>query len=139
MPGTIIVSDADMNQLEKLVESRRGSLQMDQEHIAMLDEELGNAQVLSPREVPPDVVTMNSRVRVTDIRNGRSFACQVVFPKDADLDKSRISILAPLGTALLGERVGSEVAWKCPGGTRRLRIEALEYQPERDGTAVQST
>jgi regulator of nucleoside diphosphate kinase len=73
---------------------------------------------------------MNSKVRVTDLDSGRTFSYQIVFPRDADISKDMISVLAPLGTALIGYRTGSEIEWRVPGGTRRLRIDAIEYQPE---------
>jgi regulator of nucleoside diphosphate kinase len=81
-------------------------------------------------KVPPDVVTMNSRVRIKDLNRGRELTYQIVFPEHADLDENRISVLAPIGTALLGYRAGTTVEWQVPSGTRRFRILGVEYQPE---------
>ena len=98
-----------------------------------LEQELDRGTEVDSTEIGPDVVTMNSTVRVTDLETNTTSLYTIVFPSDADLDKGRISILSPLGTALLGYRAGDIVAWEMPGGTRRLRIEELVYQPEAAG------
>ena len=98
-----------------------------------LEMELQRGTEVEPSEIAPDVVTMNSRVRVTDLDTGSTHLYTIVFPWDADYENGRISILSPLGTALLGYRAGDEVSWEMPRGTRRLRIEELVYQPEAAG------
>jgi regulator of nucleoside diphosphate kinase len=98
-----------------------------------LEQELERGTEVESAEIAPDVVTMNSTVRVTDLDSNTSHTYTVVFPADADFEKGRISILSPLGTALLGFRAGDVVEWEMPRGTRRLRIEALLYQPEAAG------
>jgi regulator of nucleoside diphosphate kinase len=103
------------------------------EEIAELERELERGAEVESTEVAPDVVTMNSTVRVTDLDANTTHLYTIVFPGDADFDKGRISILSPLGTALLGYRAGDVVTWEMPRGTRRLRIEALVYQPEAAG------
>ena len=98
-----------------------------------LEMELERGTEVEPSEIAPDVVTMNSRVRVTDLDTDATHLYTIVFPWDADYENGRISILSPLGTALHGYRAGDEVSWTMPGGTRRLRIEELVYQPEAAG------
>ena len=98
-----------------------------------LDVELRLGKVVLPAEMPCDVVTMNSRVRLTDLDSGAELVYTLVFPADADFKAGKISVLAPIGTALLGERVGTEIQWEVPAGVRRLRIEELLYQPESAG------
>lgn len=98
-----------------------------------LEMELQRGTEVEPSEIAPDVVTMNSRVRVTDLDTDSTHLYTIVFPWDADYENGRISILSPLGTALLGYRAGDEVSWEMPRGTRRLRIEELVYQPEAAG------
>ena len=72
---------------------------------------------------------MNSRVRVKDLNNGRETTYQIVFPGDADVARNRISVLAPIGTGLLGYSAGATLEWRVPSGIRRFRILAVEYQP----------
>jgi len=98
-----------------------------------LERELERGDEVEPTEVAPDVVTMNSTVRVTDLDANTTHLYTIVFPADADFEKGRISILSPLGTALLGYRAGDVVTWEMPQKTLRLRIEELVYQPEAAG------
>ena len=128
--GMIIITEEDMKKLQELIDSLRLYAKQEQAHLDILEEELDRAEVLHQNSIPRDIVTMNSKVRVTDLESGRTLAYQIVFPRDADISKNMISVLAPVGTALIGYRVGSEIEWGVPGGTRRLRIEAVEYQPE---------
>jgi len=72
-------------------------------------------------------------VRVRDMKSGAEMDISVVFPSEADSEQGKISVLAPIGTALLGYRVGDVVEWKVPGGLRRLKVERILYQPEAAG------
>jgi len=76
---------------------------------------------------------MNSRIRVRDLASGGRDDVPMVFPGDADIERNKISILAPIGTALLGYRVGDIVEWEAPAGLKRMRIEEILYQPEAAG------
>lgn len=98
-----------------------------------LEQELDRAEIVDPRAVPPDVVTMNSEADVRDTSTGDVERLRVVFPASAAPRKGAISVLAPLGLALLGARAGDEVTWDVPGGTRRLVVERVTYQPEAAG------
>ncbi len=99
-----------------------------------LEAELLRANVVEPSEVPEDVVTMNSTVRFRVLNSGEVFTLTLVYPKDMDDTGAKISILAPLGTALLGLSQGDEIDWPKPGGgVVRVRIEEVAFQPERAG------
>ena len=99
-----------------------------------LEAELLRASVVEPCEVPADVVTMNSTVRFRVLNTGEVFTQMLVYPKDMDDSGARISILAPIGTALLGLSQGDEIDWPKPGGgVVRVRIEEVAFQPERAG------
>jgi regulator of nucleoside diphosphate kinase len=99
----------------------------------MLKSELERARVVLAEEAPTDVVTMHSQVRVLDLETGEQSNYMLVFPADADVAAKRISVLAPLGTALLGFREGDTLEWMMPGGMRRLRIEQV-HQTVADGS-----
>lgn len=140
-PRRILITEDDMLSLRELV--HRGSVvsQKDRGHLEELDRELDCAEVVAAQDVSPDVVTMYSTVRVRDLDHAISAVYTIVFPEDADIDKKRISILAPIGTALIGYRAGDLVEWAMPGRTRRLQIEAVLFQPEaaaRAGIAPRS-
>jgi regulator of nucleoside diphosphate kinase len=125
----IVLSSPDARRLRSILGSRRGSIR-DRAHLEDLYEEIEQARIVDEDHIDPNVVTMEAKVRVRDSETG-AFADYVVVPPDrAELSAGRISVLAPLGTALLGYREGDEVEWQMPGGVRRLRIERVS-QPER--------
>lgn len=126
MQRTIHITEPDMKKLAALLESWRPAREVDREHARVLAEELERAQLVDTTETRADVVTMNSRVTVTDLDSGREHEYTVVFPRDADLSAGRISVLAPIGTALLGYAEGDEIEWNVPGGVRRLRIDSVQ-------------
>jgi len=99
-------------------------------HLIGLKQDIGNAAILAPEEMPPDVVTMNTQVRINDITNGSSMMIKLVFPQEADYEQKKVSLLAPLGAALLGRNVGEELCYDAPGGSTRIVIEEIVYQPE---------
>jgi len=101
---------------------------------AALQGELDRADVLEPEQMPPDVVTMNSTARFALQGSSELFSQTLVYPKDADGSAERISILAPVGGALLGMRVGDTTEWPGPSGKPlAARIVEIVYQPERAG------
>ncbi len=130
---TLYVTESDKARLEDLFDYVSNFWKRDQRYLDALRQELERAEVVAAAEIPPDVVTMNSQVRVRDLSNGKVTVYTLVFPRDSDFSRNRISILAPIGTALLGLRVGNVVEWKVPAGTRRLKIESVLYQPEAAG------
>lgn len=95
-----------------------------------LEAELNRAIIIDSDNVPPDIVTMNSKVYLRDMDTGKDEFYQLVYPEDADIGQSKISILAPIGTAILGYKVGDIIEWKVPAGLRRLKIKKIAYQPE---------
>jgi regulator of nucleoside diphosphate kinase len=126
----IVLTEADCARLQWLIDSSRVQSHRDAERLDELEAELMRATIVKSCNVSRDVVTMNSRVRIKDFSTGRELTYQIVFPKDADVAESRISVLAPIGTALLGNRAGTAVKWRVPSGLRRFLILAVDYQPE---------
>lgn len=129
----IHITDYDMQRLEKLVEGTQHWNQKDREYLERLEEELGRAVVVPSKMMPPNVVTMNTQLQIRDLESGREMSVQLVFPKEADFEQGKISILAPIGTAIIGYREGDTVEWEVPAGKRRLKIEKIIYQPEASG------
>jgi len=129
-PG-IVMSSRDMDRLEALLDSLP-----DQSipGVNALRDELDRADVVEPADVPPTVVTMNSTVRFRMASSEKDFSLTLVYPKDVDGSAGKLSILAPVGSALLGLSVGDEIEWPRPGGgTMQLTIAEVLYQPEREG------
>lgn len=129
---TIFITEFDLKRLRAVIEDaklqRRGN-----EYLESLEAELSRGTVVAPADVPPDVVTMNSRVRLVDLDTQEEMEYVLVFPSDADPTQSKISVLAPIGTAMLGYRVGDTFAWEVPDGVRRLQVKEVLYQPEASG------
>jgi regulator of nucleoside diphosphate kinase len=132
----IVITEADYVRLQRLVESSRVFRQRDAKHLDDLEQELERAAIMKAGEVPSDVVTMNSRVKVKDLNSGRITTYQIVFPREADIARNRISVLAPIGTGLLGYSAGTTIEWQVPSGMRRFRILEVEYQPETAAAAA---
>jgi regulator of nucleoside diphosphate kinase len=98
---------------------------------APLERELDRAIEVSSANVPADVVTMNSRVRYTDEKDGVKRTVSIVYPSHENAAAGKISVLAPVGTALLGLSEGQSIEWDFPDGSRRLKVEEVLHQPER--------
>ena len=99
-----------------------------------LEEELERGEVLDPEEIPEDVVSMNSRVQFTDLTRNRQMIRTLVYPHALAGTEDGISVMAPVGAALIGLRIGDIIDWPLPdGGEARLRIDAILWQPEREG------
>lgn len=127
-----VITDTDFDRLMQLVASPRYR-STDPQRIVDLKQELDGKVLVAPERVPRSTVTMNSRVKVRDMVSDETEVYTIVFPDDADMDQNRLSVLAPLGTALLGRSAGDEVEFHAPAGVRRLRIERIVYQPEAAG------
>ena len=129
----IQVTQEDKKKLMALIESRMEWHTRDKEHLDMLAHELDRAEIVLSTDIPADTVTMHSHVLVGDLDTGRESAYTLVFPTDAEITQGKISILAPIATALLGYREGDEIEWPTPGGRRRFKVIKVLYQPEAVG------
>ncbi len=129
MNRTIYITGPDMNRLRSLNDSMKSS----REDLKTLSAELEQAKVVSPAEIPADVITMNSKAQLRDLEDNELMTYTLVFPGKANVDEGMISVLAPIGTAMLGHRVGDEFEWHVPAGAIRLRVEKVLYQPEAAG------
>lgn len=125
----ILIGRTDAARLRELI-AARAQVERDQDHIHELAAELERARIADPDDVPADVVTIHTRVRVLDLVSGERRELTLVLPHQSDASAGRISVLAPLGTALLGYRVGDEIEWLMPGGLRRMRIESVQPPAE---------
>lgn len=130
----IYISEFDMKRLKGLIkfaEERWDKRVV--KYLEELDGELDRAEIVKPEEIPTNVITMNSTFRLIDLDSGEELVYTLVFPANANSTNGRISILAPVGTAVLGYRVGDTVEWPVPAGMKKLRVEEIVYQPEAAG------
>lgn len=123
LPPSLIISSVDFNRLEALLDS---PAQRNLPAAEALMEELNRAEVLPPEQVPDSVVTMHSLVDCVDELTGERHGLTLVYPHESDVDQGRVSVLAPVGSALLGLSLGQTIDWNAPGGRHlRLRVTAI--------------
>ena len=134
---TIYLSACDAEQLRTLIDTLEQQSLPDSAYVNSLKNEITGAKILPFADIPDDVVRMNSRIQLTDLETGEVFEIQIVYPSEADFDEGKISVLSPIGTALLGYRVKDVVLWNVPGGIRKLKIDKMMYQPEAVGDFFQ--
>lgn len=124
---SILITKTDLERLLPVID------QHDTPASDSLASELHRAEVIDQRAVPANVVTMNSEVVYEDCATGVQRRVTLVFPKDADAGRGHVSVLAPIGSALLGLRVGQSIEWQVPSGTKQIRVLEIRYQPEASG------
>jgi len=134
MESTIYITEVDLARLRKLIEAARDSgVDSNTPYMNKLEDELDRANIVDPKEIAMDAITMRSKVRLKDLESSKEMIYSLVFPNEADVDEGRISVLAPIGTAMIGYRVGDIIEWEVPSGLRRLKVEGVLYQPEASG------
>ena len=121
--GELILLENDVVELRRLLNDKASK---NLQYLNRLQEEISKAQVVARSELPNTVVTMHSTATVIDLKDNEKDSYTLVYPWEADVDKGKISILAPIGTALIGYREGDEINWNVPGGMTRLRILSVE-------------
>lgn len=133
MARKIVITDSDQRRLGTLLDKSAERGIVERRYLDDLCLELERAEVVLPTEVPADVITMNSTARVRDLDREETCEYTLVYPELANIEAGRISVLSPVGTALIGYRVGDTITWPVPAGNVRLKVEAVVYQPEREG------
>ena len=131
--ASIYITEHDHERLSGLIESNRERDAADMEYFQRLEEALDRAEIVDPKEIPTDVITMRSQVRLKDLVTGEAKIYALVFPTEANVSEGKISILAPIGTAILGYKRGDTIEWPVPSGLRRIKVDEVLYQPEAAG------
>jgi regulator of nucleoside diphosphate kinase len=127
----IYITDLDRERLKSIIDAELKSGHMLDKSMKKLDEEINNAKVVNSRQIPQDIITMNSRALLHLDRE--EFEVSLVYHEEADWSNSKMSVLSPIGTAILGYRVGDTVEWEIPSGIAQIQIKDLLYQPEACG------
>jgi regulator of nucleoside diphosphate kinase len=130
---TIYITEYDLERLTKLIEDVQDSDPQDKDYLAELQKELDDAEIVASGDIPKEVITMNSQVCLLDQDTQKEEMLTLVFPQEANISQGKISVLAPIGTAMLGYRVGEVFRWKVPAGERKLKVKKILYQPEAAG------
>lgn len=131
---TIYITAEDARKLHDLIWKAKSTDYRRSPYLQMLSAELDRAVIVDSRDIPADVITMNSQAALVDVDTGEEMLYTLVFPEDADAIEGKISVLAPIGTAMLGYQVGDDFEWDTPDGTRKLRVKTVVFQPEASGS-----
>ncbi len=129
----IILNRLDYLRIKKRIEDAQKLRSIAGSEAESLLNELESASIMEPGDIPPDVVTMNSVVRISFSGTEKQVQFQVVYPDQANFKENKISIFSPIATALIGYRIGDEIEWVVPGGLTKIKIEDIIYQPEAAG------
>ena len=130
---SIYITEPDYQRLSGLIEITRERNGEDREYLNKLEAELDRAEIVDPKQIPADVITMRSKVRLKDLVSHEPNTYSLVFPREADFSEGKISILAPIGTAILGYKLGDTIELPVPSGLRRFKVDEIIYQPEAAG------
>jgi len=126
MNNRIYISERDAKRIKTLVDAAPRVDPKTREYLARLEGELNRAHIVEEGKLPEEVITLNSQVELEDLSDGEMMTYTLVFPEEADASVGKISILAPLGTGMLGYRAGDEFSWDTPGGQVRMKIHKVK-------------
>lgn len=124
----ILITEKDLLRIKHILSFQKS------EDFENLELELDRAKIISDDTVPPDLVTMNSKVKFLNVQDNKEMVITIVYPSEANFAEGKVSVLASLGSALIGLRTGQEINWMFPDGkTKTLKILDIIYQPEANG------
>lgn len=133
MNNEIVVTKVDYSRLNSLIFRMLKEKSQDIRELNFLNTEINRAKKIDSTQITPEFVTMDSRIEVTFIETGKIMVLRLVYPHNANYKKGFISVLSPLGTALLGYKSGDSVSFKAPGGIQTVRIDKVLFQREANG------
>jgi len=129
----IYITSQDKQRLEDLLMEVEASDPRKHGDLKALTEELHRAVIVDPKDVFSDVITMNSRADLIDLDTRETATFTLVFPREANVEEEKISVLAPIGAGMLGYRIGDKFEWRVPDGVRHMKVTNVHYQPEAAG------
>lgn len=128
---TIYITSLDMRRLRDML--LNASQVWDKSYLQKLECELDRARIVEPQAVPGNIITMNSTVRLVDLETGEDLVLTLVYPDQSNISEGKISVIAPVGTAILGCKKGDTVEWEVPDGVRAFKVDRILFQPEASG------
>lgn len=133
MKTQLHITNLDYQRLQTLINQLKSEKKEELHYLETLENELLKASKVEPRKITSEVVTMNSEVEVIDPATGKVMSVKLVYPQVADFRNYRLSVLSPLGSALIGYREGDEIEYEVPAGKKKVKIGKILYQPEANG------
>lgn len=131
--GQIILSKLDYTRISESIKHAKQLGKIAATEASKLLTELSNAKVVESQDIPADVVTMNSIIKISFLSSDKVVQFQLVYPDNANIKENKISIFSPISTALIGYKVGDEIEWVVPSGLTKIKIIEIIYQPEAAG------
>lgn len=131
--SNIIINRLDYARIKRCIDDAKQIRSISNAEAEKLMKELDSAKIVTPEDIPSNVVTMNSIVRLSFLNSNKQVQFQIVYPDQANLKENKISIFSPIATALIGYKVANEIEWLVPAGPTRIRIDEIIYQPEAAG------
>jgi regulator of nucleoside diphosphate kinase len=131
--SNIIINRLDYARIKRCIDDAKQINSISNAEAEKLMKELDSAQIVTPEDIPSNVVTMNSIVRLSFLNSNKQVQFQIVYPDQANFKENKISIFSPIATALIGYKVADEIEWLVPAGLTRIRIDEIIYQPEASG------
>ena len=132
--GNLILNRLDYSRIQKCINDAKQFKSINATEAESLKKELNSAKIVEPQEIPANVVTMNSIVKISFLNSDKQIEFRIVYPDQANLKENKISIFSPIATALIGYKVADEIEWIVPAGLTKIRIDEIIYQPEAAGT-----
>jgi regulator of nucleoside diphosphate kinase len=129
----LILNRLDYLRIQKAINDAKLVKSINAAEAESLMKELDSATIVEPEEIPSNVVTMNSIVKISFLNTNQQTQFQIVYPGQANVKEKKISIFSPIATALIGYKVSDEVEWIVPAGLTKIRIDEIIYQPEAAG------
>jgi regulator of nucleoside diphosphate kinase len=129
----LIVNKLDFSRIKKSIADAKHFNSISTKEADKLVKELESATVVEPEEIPDNVVTMNSIVKVSFLNDAKQIQFRIVYPDQANFRENKISIFSPIATALIGYKVNDEIEWLVPAGPTKIKIDEILYQPEAAG------
>ena len=133
MKGKIKITELDYERLCNLFTAVKDQRTVELKNLDALGAEIKRAERVDPKKITPEFVTMNSEFEVTDLDSNKLMNLKLVYPKDADFKIGHVSVLSPLGSALLGYKAGDTISFEVPKGEKKIRINKILFQPEANG------
>ena len=129
----IILNRIDYARIRKCISDAKQFNSINASEAESLMKELNSAMIVEPEDIPSNVVTMNSIVKISFLNTNKQVKFQIVYPDQANLKENKISIFSPIATALIGYKVTDEIEWIVPAGLTKIKIDEIVYQPEASG------
>ena len=130
MEKELLITEFDLDRLESLLDMCWRRSGFDEKNLELLQKKISNCIVVPPEFIPNNIITMNSTFTVENEVTNEKKTYTLVFPEDADIRGNKISILAPIGVAILGHKVGEFIEWVAPSGLKKMKFIQIHYQPE---------